>query len=600
MGLQKHELKWIKKYKEVCMNHRLTNPNFVMAQWAREFLAKEYLKEYNMQPDPKKFGQLYNWIRNACKISDSDGGHNEGQSESDEATDDSESEDKSNGEDSEANGSNTDSDMVKNYLSPRLRGFRAVVIARKIDTIKEVVNAGRSEGGSPPSPQDYFSRWNAAVSKIIQELSDEDRVQYQKEAEENEKKIIDGPTIEEVYSMQKHLVSRASELLLGLLGWEKKQFGDALFFVSAAYRNQEDKVCIQRFFVSNTKDYNRFKQPLLKKYDAHVANEMATIIVMNPAPDTRQAPELSGLVSMVNGKPLLNCSEVDDKTPNEIKAGLRQYIELLWKTSNPTRDVPWHALENPGGFMNHVLDQPRLRSFPGLNPDKLNREENLKLAMELSEDPDLLVFRECNSQGESQLQAGPKPFMEDEVDDEPSPAKSSTHAVISQIGNQAPPATAITSPPLLNDASLAKPGSAANQENTNTNTPIEDQGPFLTEVGAPQPDPPCTSISHLEISPLIPPVQHSPRGSHAANHARSNAKELQKSRTAKKATNSTAIVPNLRAPSARKIKVPTKVPETITGPAQGQAVSQKRPREPEASQEVEEPKRKRGRNGGKK
>ncbi|KAJ3564456.1 hypothetical protein NP233_g8284 [Leucocoprinus birnbaumii] len=333
------------------------------------------LNVFGAEADSSKQKQLYDWVRNHCKTVGSDLGTD---SDSDSSTNADESSDE-------------DSSQHVSQSPRRRQGFRAIVIANNKPTIKAMIQAGYSKEDTP-APHEYIALWNNAVTKLIENLPQEVRTQYEMEAVKNEVKQSHGPTVEEIYNVQNGLHARAAEVLLELLGWDRKQYGDALFFVSLAYRDKLDNICTQRVFVSNVKEYNKHKKSFLKKYDTHVAAEMANLAACS-LPKAREIPTLPRHISTVEGRLILLPIDTDDISTNEMKQTLKTFIELLWKEVNPTDDILWQPLEDSSNFHEILVHHSALEFFACLNPDKLKRQELEHLAFQLNLDPTLLTFK---------------------------------------------------------------------------------------------------------------------------------------------------------------------------------------------------------------
>ncbi|KAJ3571471.1 hypothetical protein NP233_g3737 [Leucocoprinus birnbaumii] len=332
MPLSKKEISLLKELKPECLQKCLSDWNFKMSTWTHEVVLAEFAKRFGAEADSSKQKQLYDWVQNHCRTAVN----------SDSGTD-------SDSEGSTTSGVSSDSDPDRSEnvrQSPRCRqGFRAIVIANNKSTIKSMIHASHS-AEEMPALHEYIALWNNAVTKLIDNLPQEVYAQYKREAVKNKLKQLHGPTIEEIYNVQKGLHARAAEVLLELLGWDRKQYGDALFFVLLAYQDKSDNVRTQRVFVSNVKDYNKHKKPFLKKYDTRVAAEMVNLAA---------------------------CS-----FPKEV---------------NPTDDILWRNLEDPNRFSQILAKHSALEFFACLNPDKLKRQEMEHLAFQLNLDPTLLTFK---------------------------------------------------------------------------------------------------------------------------------------------------------------------------------------------------------------
>ncbi|KAJ3567687.1 hypothetical protein NP233_g6203 [Leucocoprinus birnbaumii] len=325
MPLSKQEISMLKELRPVCIQKRESDKDFKMSSWTRDVVLVEYASRFKTEADSSKQKQLYDWIRNHCRIHES---NSDGDSDSDSSS--------SACDDSDANSS------AHNSPSPKRRqGFRAIVIAKNKQKIKSMIQASCSVGDTP-TPREYFTLWNNAVTKLIDTLSQEVRTQYEMEALQNESWQLHGPTVEEIYN--------------------------------------------------NGKEYHKHKKPFLKKYDTYVAAEMGKLAALS-LPKAREIPALPRHISTLEGRHVLLPMEMDDVSTNELKATLKAFIELTWKEENDTDEIPWTSLEDPKYFSEILGPHSALQFFPCLNPDKLDRETMEHLACQLALDPTLLTFQ---------------------------------------------------------------------------------------------------------------------------------------------------------------------------------------------------------------
>lgn len=235
-----------------------------------------------------------------------------------------------------------------------------------------------------------------------------------------------------------------------LLGWEWKQYGDAVCFLTITYRNNENDVVEERYVLLivaikiSSDSYSVFW--LVMRTDSSVIisrllhamttpwvailrwleslfsqvifrifccfNSDVISLEINP----KIPPKVTFIKQFKDGSQAFALPDPESVVPYELRALLKCFIEELWgkcqqyplcqqvwrhrynivssDDSRTQATVPWLLLEHIEAATSPLQDAALLSKFPCLDPDKLEIDELYKLAREFSNKDHGIVFKQ--------------------------------------------------------------------------------------------------------------------------------------------------------------------------------------------------------------
>ncbi|KAF7783277.1 hypothetical protein Agabi119p4_2653 [Agaricus bisporus var. burnettii] len=137
----------------------------------------------------------------------------------------------------------------------------------------EISQLAKEPDGTQPT--NYMRRWNQAVTRRVEMLSPNEREVLQAKVDEEMARRARPPTRAEVLASQDKLCAEASEAVHGLLGWGRKQHGDAICFMTMVYRDYSNEIQERTFFISNENDSIAHCKPFKERYDNLMSGHLA-------------------------------------------------------------------------------------------------------------------------------------------------------------------------------------------------------------------------------------------------------------------------------------------------------------------------------------
>ncbi|KAJ3562359.1 hypothetical protein NP233_g9624 [Leucocoprinus birnbaumii] len=300
---------------------------------------------------------------------------------------------------------------IANAALPILRipGVRDLIVEDFKDTILAEARGSPEDRGNDFQ---FFTRWNKAVNRVVSCMSSETLQEYKVKATQLKSDSKQPPKREDIMRRKALLPLKASDTLSKLLGWESNnQYGDAVFFLSVAYRDSHNALQTKKYLISNTEATSHSPIDFLDAYELHLEDKLETLAdAWLPASDpTTPLP----ILTVQNGKmPFIRPFDPEVLTVKEIRTLLTNYLVALWEFLFHDQNVPWDKFEE-----NVVVSElPAFRNFTNFNPHSMSSADVVLLAKAFAENPEFVVFKKPDSP----LPAGSQPNRGIEMHPSPS------------------------------------------------------------------------------------------------------------------------------------------------------------------------------------
>ncbi|KAJ3560558.1 hypothetical protein NP233_g10757 [Leucocoprinus birnbaumii] len=290
-----------------------------------------------------------------------------------------------------------------------IRGFRGLVAEDyREEIMAKIHNGGPSLNVDRSS---FFNKWNSTVTQIIEGMPQAKVDEYIAQAKLQQKHGKASPSKEETLRWQKYLTVSVCMAVYKLLGWKKKQYGDALVFLSTTVRRPSGKISTRRhvfsffvffktlkisfnharYLVSNIAENFSKEEEFNKAWDENCRECLKNLAEeCLPHHDKDDVPLLS---QTIGGKYFLRPFDLEKVTVGEMRAVLEQLISKLWGASGQTGDVPWLALKDSVSWAPLVSDHEFLQEFKDLNPSSMGPDKVLQLAAHFAANPTFALFK---------------------------------------------------------------------------------------------------------------------------------------------------------------------------------------------------------------
>ncbi|KAJ3562742.1 hypothetical protein NP233_g9383 [Leucocoprinus birnbaumii] len=382
---------FLEPFGPTCLRLRSSPGGFNMKNWVFNHVVPLYEQQFPSTNSASERKQVYNWFKNHCRLMGPDPSRIASRSPAPPySSPPPPFEEVPVNSDIEVDEGSTAAvaDPITNAALSVLRipGVRDLVA----EDFKETILA--EARGSPENRGNDFqflTRWNKAVTRIISCMSSERLQEYKVKAAQlklDSKKL---PKREDVLRRQPLLPVKASENLSKLLGWKtNKQFGDAVFFLSVAYRDSQNALKTKKYLISNVEATSHSPIDFLDTYELHLADKLEAIAdAWLPTSDpTAPLP----LLTVENGvMPFIRRFDPEVVTAKELRTLLINYLVALWEFLFHDQNIPWNKLRE------HVVvsDLPAFRDFTDFNPHSMSSTDVFSLAKAFAENPKFVVFK---------------------------------------------------------------------------------------------------------------------------------------------------------------------------------------------------------------
>lgn len=281
-----------------------------------------------------------------------------------------------------------DPDIEEDNLPPsrRTRGLREIIA----EDYQEMINAELHPGSEKLGRKIFFRKWNDIITKIIKDMPQKKLDEYIAKANKFRDESKKPPSREETLRWQKYLPITASMYLWRLLGWKRKQYGDAVIFLSTAVRRPSGKISTKRYLISNVGKHTDKEEDFYKVWDNNGRGQLGILAEeWLPHHDKQDAPLLSQSLS---GKYFVRPFDPDTVTAKEMRAVLSQYMTKNWEASGRAGSIPWSTMETPESRAPYCVDHKALHEYPNLNPSSMKSEKVIPLAAIFSANPTISLF----------------------------------------------------------------------------------------------------------------------------------------------------------------------------------------------------------------
>ncbi|KAF9442941.1 hypothetical protein P691DRAFT_764741 [Macrolepiota fuliginosa MF-IS2] len=130
--------------------------------------------------------------------------------------------------------------------------------------------------GTTTTSGQFLVKWNKAISAKVELLPTTEHNNYQKMITAKAKVQESPPPKEEILGAQAKLCEKIAGLLHGCLGWDQKQVGDALCFLSIIYHDRYNEIQEDHFMVSNKDEFISDYDQFISLYNTCMSVEMAS------------------------------------------------------------------------------------------------------------------------------------------------------------------------------------------------------------------------------------------------------------------------------------------------------------------------------------
>ncbi|KAJ3576593.1 hypothetical protein NP233_g321 [Leucocoprinus birnbaumii] len=258
--------------------------------------------------------------------------------------------------------------------SRRLTSVRDLVLNNHRDEIHAA--ARQAHNGTDK----FVNVWNKALSDTVDAIPEAERQKYIQMIHEEDKQRKTSPTKAHILADQGYMIERIAGRVRELLGWERKQFGDATCFLAITYRDTNNKVQEARFMISNRSESMTSYDPFLARYDEALDGVLSATsgrtLPRHPVESLPLFDNLTGGALCIS-----ECIDFDSFTFTELRDVVKLFVERTWLASNASctsRNVPWDSLCSPEGRKSVLLDPALFESFSTLNPSEMARSSVLR------------------------------------------------------------------------------------------------------------------------------------------------------------------------------------------------------------------------------
>ncbi|KAJ3567384.1 hypothetical protein NP233_g6402 [Leucocoprinus birnbaumii] len=253
--------------------------------------------------------------------------------------------------------------------SGRLRSVRDLVLNNHHDEIHAA--ARQAHNGTDK----FVNVWNKALSDTVDAIPEAERQKYLQMIHEEDKQRKTSPMKAHILVDQGYMIERIAGRVRELLGWERKQFGDATCFLAITYRDTNNKVQEARFMISNHPDSLSSCDPFLARYDEALDGVLSATsgrtLPRHPVESLPLFDNLTGGALCIS-----ECIDFDLFTFTELREVVKLFVERTWVARNPSctsHNVPWDSLCSPEDRKSVLLDPAPFESFSTLNPSQMAR-----------------------------------------------------------------------------------------------------------------------------------------------------------------------------------------------------------------------------------
>ncbi|KAG6849564.1 hypothetical protein H0H93_007409, partial [Arthromyces matolae] len=400
---------------------------------------------------------------------------------------------------------------------PRATNGLELFCKDKKESIKAKIAEERTATGK--STRDNLTLHTKVKKDLYDQLSPEERAQYESQADEQNKDRSSTPDPSHIFSNQKDLLEVVSKKLQPLVGHGWGGNGDAVFFVQAAYRNEQHKVKTFSLTLSNQKKTPAFSkvyshyEDLSKKY-RQFAEDLLPIPQFEASVKAEPLPKLS-ISYNEDGFPLLP-SISGDASLVQYQQLLQDYIKAAWKISNSS-EVPWEILNQKDRSASGLVQRKELDTFTVLEPRAMSFLEALQLYTQIYEgqgrDDFILRFSSSSKDSDDEIEVIDDPAIPPNHVSSPLAPREATPIDFSpaMIPGQVNPSTTTPS----NQGSSSSTPPPPSQVNPPTTTPSNEVSSSSTTL---PPHPPTTTLSNpVSLSSTAPPSTSVPQKSTATD-----------------------------------------------------------------------------------
>ncbi|GLB34089.1 hypothetical protein LshimejAT787_0109730 [Lyophyllum shimeji] len=235
-------------------------------------------------------------------------------------------------------------------------------------------------GESGQSSKDNLSLHRKIKTELFNELDEETRLRYEADAAAFNASLEQPPDAAVVFAKQQGLISAASESLRKLCGWGWNGHGDVVFFVQAAYRDNEDHLKTFNITVSQEPKPASFVNVCTDFKKVRSEFRQFAEDMFPPKRSEEPVSTTTNLVITFNkkGLPMLPSMDPESIPVAMCRQLLVQYIENTWGQSNST-DVPWDILATPDRDSVGLVAHKEIDAFDSLDPKSMKAADALRL-----------------------------------------------------------------------------------------------------------------------------------------------------------------------------------------------------------------------------
>ncbi|KAJ3567071.1 hypothetical protein NP233_g6610 [Leucocoprinus birnbaumii] len=324
-----------------------TSPHSTLREWVNSVALPSFNSLYKMPASDYEEWQIYLWFRNYCQRKSA----------------------KSNKE-SEGKREKGSSDNS----SGRLKSVRALVTEKHHNEIHAAATASHDGTGL------FVKHWNDAVSAQMSKITDSERDNLKKIIETEEESRKSPPAKASIIAEQDAFTGRVTQRVRELLGWERKQFGDAACFLAVTYRDKNNTVQEFRCMISNQPQSLKFYEPFVTHYDQEMGNELA--MVSGRVLPRHEVHSLPFIDELPDGVIVLSKEvRLEGFTIIELREMVDLFLRKLWEKSHTdcTADTfPLKDLDNREKWTSLFQKLSAVTSFSTLNSSVMSNASVFK------------------------------------------------------------------------------------------------------------------------------------------------------------------------------------------------------------------------------
>ncbi|KAJ3566574.1 hypothetical protein NP233_g6914 [Leucocoprinus birnbaumii] len=280
--------------------------------------------------------------------------------------------------------------------------------------------------------------FNRSLSDFIAGLSADDLRAYEVKAAQSRDDWKKALTLDSMLESQAALPGMAADSLRKLLGWENcRQFGNAVFFLSAAFRNASNEIVTKRYLVCNLPEFMTRSGELVNSYDTQVAREFAKFAgLCLPMHDLTSTGSLVQVGS--DGKVQLGDFNINDMSLSQLQKVLRDFLVRLWVESDGDRGqemVPWEALEDFETHDTLIRAEGFVKVITNLNPNSMPTEHVVSVLQALQDGSASIEFLEAQESGIEQ-QALAVTSQSSDIEEHLEPPETETMAPVESLSGK--------------------------------------------------------------------------------------------------------------------------------------------------------------------